>query len=150
EGSPETEWAHDVIERQVQQMSRLVDDLLDVSRIASGKIELRKERVALATVVSQAVEVSRPMIERGRHQLSPSTPPQPLYVEADPARLAQIFSNLLTNAAKYTDPGGRIRVQIEREDSQAVARVCDNGIGIPPEMLATIFDMFVQVDRAGD
>jgi PAS domain S-box-containing protein len=149
-GNAETQWAHDVIERQVQQMSRLVDDLLDVSRIARGKIELRRERVAIATAVSNAIEASRPVIERGRHEFSLSVPPDPLYVEADAARLSQIFSNLLTNAAKYTDPGGRIRVQIEREGDTAVVRVCDNGIGIPPAMLANIFDMFVQVERAGD
>jgi PAS domain S-box-containing protein len=148
--SPESQWAQDVIERQVQLMSRLVDDLLDVSRIASGKIELRRERLALATAVSNAVEATRPMIERGRHEFSLSVPPDPLYVEADAARLTQIFSNLLTNAAKYTDPGGRIHVKIERDGDWASVHVCDNGIGIPANMLGMVFEMFVQVERAGD
>ena len=147
---PETQWAQDVIERQVQLMSRLVDDLLDVSRIASGKIELRRERLALVTAVSNAVEATRPMIERGRHEFSLSVPPEPLYVEADAARLTQIFSNLLANAAKYTDPGGRINVRIERDGDWAAVHVCDTGIGIPPNMLGMIFEMFVQVERAGD
>ena len=146
----ETQWAMDVIERQVQQMSRLVDDLLDVSRIASGKIELRLERMAIATAVASAVEITRPLIERGRHEFSMTTPPEPLHVKADPARLAQIFSNLITNAAKYTDPGGRIVINVEREGDQALVRVSDTGIGIPPDMLSGIFDMFVQVARAGD
>jgi PAS domain S-box-containing protein len=150
QASPEAQWAHDVIERQVQQMSRLVDDLLDVSRIARGKIELRRERIAIATAVSNAVEASRPVIERGRHEFALAVPSEPLYVEADSARLSQIFSNLLNNAAKYTDPGGRIRVEIEREKNNAVVRICDTGMGIPAAMLPRIFDMFVQVERAGD
>jgi PAS domain S-box-containing protein len=149
-GDAQAGWAHDVIDRQVQQMSRLVEDLLDVSRIARGKIELRRERVAIATAVSNAVEVSRPLIERARHELALITPPEPIHVEADVARLSQIFSNLLTNAAKYTDPGGRIAVQVQREGDFAAVRVSDTGIGIPPQMLSTIFDMFVQVERAGD
>jgi CheY-like chemotaxis protein/two-component sensor histidine kinase len=140
----------DVIERQVQQMSRLVDDLLDVSRIASGKIELRLERMAIASAVANAVEITRPLIERGRHEFSLTTPPEPLHVQADPARLAQIFSNLITNAAKYTDPGGRIAIAVEREGDNALVRVTDTGIGIPAEMLSDIFDMFVQVARTGD
>jgi signal transduction histidine kinase/CheY-like chemotaxis protein len=148
--SNETQWAMDVIERQVQQMSRLVDDLLDVSRIASGKIELRLERMAIASAVANAVEITRPLIERGRHEFSMTTPPEPLYVQADGTRLAQIFSNLITNAAKYTDPGGRIAIAIEREGDHALVRVTDTGIGIPADMLGGIFDMFVQVARAGD
>jgi len=148
--SAEAQWAHDVIDRQVQQMSRLVDDLLDVSRIARGKIELRRERLAIATVVSNAIEASRPLIERGRHEFSLVVPPDALYVEADATRLSQIFSNLINNAVKYTDPGGRITVRIERGEGQAIVRVTDTGIGIPPDMLDSIFDMFVQVERAGD
>jgi PAS domain S-box-containing protein len=146
----EAKYAQDVIERQVLQMTRLVDDLLDVSRIAKGKIELRKTRIALATAVSNAVEAARPLIERGRHELSLEMPAIPLFVEADAARLAQIFSNLLTNAAKYMDPGGRIRVQIDQEDNTAVVRVGDTGTGIPESMLGPIFDMFVQVERSED
>lgn len=149
-GNAETQWAQDVIERQVQQMSRLVDDLLDVSRIARGKIDLKRERLAIATAVSNAVEAARPLIERGRHEFSLAVPSEPLYVEADAARLSQIFSNLLANAAKYTDPGGRIHVQIERADDRVAVHVCDNGMGIPAEMLSSVFDMFVQVERAGD
>ena len=148
--SDESQWAHDVIERQVQQMTRLVDDLLDVSRIASGKIELRRERFALATAVANAVEAARPAIERGRHELSLVSPPEPLYVVADAARLSQIFSNLLTNAAKYTEAGGRIRVQVEREDGHGAVHVLDTGIGIPAPMLGAIFDVFVQVERGGE
>ena len=146
----ETQWAMDVIERQVQQMSRLVDDLLDVSRIASGKIELRLDRMAIASAVANAVETTRPLIERGGHEFTFAMPPDPLYVQADGARLAQIFSNLITNAAKYTDPGGRIAIAIERDNDHALVRVADTGIGIPPEMLTGIFDMFVQLGRAGD
>ena len=148
--TPDAQWAHDVIDRQVQQMSRLVDDLLDVSRIARGKIELRKERVSIAAAVANAVEASRPQLERGRHELSMVSAPEALYVDADSARLSQIFSNLLNNAAKYTDPGGRIRLQVERDGNEAVVRVADNGMGIPREMLGRVFDMFVQVERAGD
>ncbi|MGE5615351.1 MAG: ATP-binding protein [Bacillota bacterium] len=147
---PETQWAHDVIERQVQQMSRLVDDLLDVSRITSGKIVLKRERVALAAAISNAVESSRPVIERGHHELTITVTPEQLHVEADVARLSQIFSNLLTNAAKYTEPGGHIRVSVERDGDAAIVRVSDTGIGIPEKMLGRIFDLFVQVERAGD
>ena len=149
-GASEAQWAHDVIDRQVQQMSRLVDDLLDVSRIARGKIDLRRETVTLGAAVANAVEACRPAMERARHELTVSVPAEPIYVEADIARLSQVFSNLLTNAAKYTDPGGRIRVEASRDATHAIVHVSDNGIGIPPHMLHRVFDMFVQVERAGD
>jgi signal transduction histidine kinase/CheY-like chemotaxis protein len=144
----ELKWATEVIERQVQQMTRLVDDLLDVSRISRGKIELRKERVELTKVVSNAVEGSRPLIEKWNHELTVTIPPRPIYLEADPIRLAQVVLNLLNNAAKYTEPGGRIWLTAEREAEQVVLRVKDTGIGIPPEMLPRIFEIFTQVDRS--
>ena len=144
---PELQWATDVIDRQVHQMTRLVDDLLDVSRITTGKIELRKERVELAAVVNSAVEASRPLIEKWGHELTVTIPPQPIQLEADPTRLAQVLSNLLNNAAKYTDQGGRIWLTAERQSGHVLIRVKDTGIGIPAEMLPRIFDMFTQVDR---
>ena len=145
---PELQWATDVIDRQVQQMTRLVDDLLDVSRITKGKIELRKERVELAAVVNSAVEASRPLIEKWGHELTVTIPPEPIHLEADPTRMAQVLSNLLNNAAKYTDQGGRIWLTAERQSDQVLIRVKDTGIGIPTEMLPRIFDMFTQVDRS--
>jgi PAS domain S-box-containing protein len=144
---PELQWATEVIDRQVHQMTRLVDDLLDVSRITRGKVELRKELVDLGTVVSNAVEASRPLIEKWGHELTVTIPPQPIRLEADPTRLAQVFLNLLNNAAKYTDPGGRIGLSAERLDDHVAVRVKDNGIGIPIEMLPRVFDLFAQVDR---
>jgi len=146
--APEMQWAADVIDRQVHQMSRLVDDLLDVSRITRGKIQLQKERVELAAVVNSAVEASRPLIDKGRHEFTVTMPSQPVHVEADLTRLSQVFLNLLNNAAKYTERGGRIGLTVEREGDQVLVRVKDTGIGIPTEMLPRIFDMFTQVDRS--
>jgi signal transduction histidine kinase len=142
--SPQLQWTHDVIERQVRQMSRLVDDLLDVSRISMGKFELRRERVEIAAAVRIALEGSRPLIERGGHDLTVRMPPEPIYLDADLARLAQVISNLLNNAAKYTQPGGHIWLSISRRDGHLVIRVGDNGTGIPREMLGRIFDMYAQ------
>ena len=136
-----------VMERQVGQMVRLIDDLLDMSRISRGKIELRKERVELGRVVQHAVETSRPQIETSSHELTIDLPAEPVYVEADPARLAQVLSNLLTNSAKFTPRGGRIRLSVERQGSDAVIRVRDSGIGIAEEMLPRVFEIFSQVDR---
>lgn len=147
---PELQWAREVIDRQVQQMTRLVDDLLDVSRISRGRIDLRKEQMELATVVSSAVEASRPLIEKWGHDLVVSVPPEPIHLEADLARLSQVLSNLLNNAAKYTNPGGRIWLTAERQSGQVLIRVRDTGIGIPKEMLGRIFEMFKQVDRSLD
>jgi PAS domain S-box-containing protein len=145
---PELQWARDVIDRQVEQMTRLVDDLLDVSRITRGKIDLRKERVELATVVNNAVEGSRPLIEKWGHELTVKLPSEPVYLDADLTRLAQVLLNLLNNAAKYTEQGGRIWLTAEKDGGQVVIRVKDTGIGIPQEMLPRIFEMFTQVDRS--
>ncbi|HET7499237.1 MAG TPA: ATP-binding protein [Candidatus Eisenbacteria bacterium] len=145
---PELVWARQVIERQAEHLSRLVDDLLDVSRITRGKIELRRERIPVSVIVSSAVETARPLIEGNQHALTVSLPGEPLYVNGDLTRIAQVVSNLLTNAAKYTPPSGRIEVGAEREGDQAVLRVKDNGVGIPREMLGRIFEMFAQVDSS--
>jgi PAS domain S-box-containing protein len=145
---PELQWAREVIDRQARQMARLVDDLLDVSRISQGKIVLRKERIELAAVVSSAVEASRPLMEKWGHELSVALPPEPVSVEADPTRLIQVLLNLLTNAAKYTNQGGRISLTAERQDDRVLIQVKDNGIGIPREMLPRIFDMFTQGERS--
>ena len=147
-GTPELQWATEVIDRQVLQMTHLVDDLLDVSRITRGKIVLRKEVVNLATVVNSAVEASRPLIEKWGHALIVTLPPEPVYLDADTTRLAQVFLNLLNNAAKYTDPGGRIALVARRRDTDVEIQVQDTGIGIPAEALPRIFDMFAQVERS--
>ncbi|MDQ3582152.1 MAG: PAS domain-containing sensor histidine kinase [Pseudomonadota bacterium] len=151
--------AFEMMERQVGQMVRLVDDLLDVSRISRGKIELRKERVELASIVYHAVEACRPAMECADHDLTSTLPPQPVYLNADATRLAQVVGNLLNNACKFTDKGGRIWLTVEREPPRsppsqggvggvAVIRVRDTGIGIPPDELPRIFEAFVQVDTS--
>jgi PAS domain S-box-containing protein len=138
-----------MMERQLQQMVRLIDDLLDVSRISRDKLELRKGWVELAAVVQSAVETSRPLIEAASHTLTVSLPQEPIVLDADAIRLAQAFSNLLNNAAKYTERGGRIWLTAESSGSgEAVVRVRDTGIGIPADKLPHIFGMFVQVDRS--
>jgi PAS domain S-box-containing protein len=142
------ERSRDMMERQVHHLVRLVDDLLDVSRVMRGKIELRREMVELATVVARAVETMQPLIEAQGHELHVRLPPESLLLDADPVRLAQVVGNLLTNAAKYTEPNGRIRVTAQREGDESVLRVRDNGIGIAPTMLPRIFELFVQVDHA--
>jgi signal transduction histidine kinase len=141
------ERSREMIEGQVQHLVRLVDDLLDVSRVMRGKITLHRERVELATVVARAVETAQPLIEAQGHDLRISVPPESLAVEADPVRLAQVLGNLLTNAAKYTERGGRIWLTAQRQGNEAVLRVRDTGIGLEPEMLPRIFDLFVQVDH---
>jgi CheY-like chemotaxis protein len=143
-------WGLDVVERQVQQLVRLVDDLLDVSRITSGKIQLKLQPVQVSEVVAAAIETSRPLIESLRHDLQLDITPEPLWVKGDFARLTQVLANLLNNAAKYTEPGGRIVVTLERCGDDAVVRVTDTGIGIRPESLATIFELFAQADRTLD
>ncbi len=140
--------ARAMMERQLTHLVRLVDDLLDVSRISRNKLELRRERVLLADVVSSAVETARPMIEAANHDLQITLPAGPVYLDADLTRLAQVFSNLLTNSAKYTARGGQIRLAAERGADAVVVRVQDNGIGIPAASLENIFDMFSQVDRS--
>ena len=147
---PDLEMARDVIDRQVQQMKRLIDDLLDVSRISRGKLELRRERVNLAAVVSYAIEASRPAIENGSHELTVKLPPDPIPLDADMTRLCQALVNLLNNAAKYTNPGGRIELIADREGDQVTIQVKDNGIGIPVDMLPRVFEMFTQVDSTLD
>jgi PAS domain S-box-containing protein len=139
--------AYDIIERQLEHLVRLVDDLLDVSRITSGKIQLQKERVDLAAVVARAVESAQPLIDARRHTLEIKLPADRLTVAADPVRLAQVLWNLLNNAAKYTPAGGRIWLTAVKEQNEAVLRVGDTGLGIPPEMLPRVFDLFTQMER---
>jgi signal transduction histidine kinase/ActR/RegA family two-component response regulator len=136
----------EMMERQVVQMVRLVDDLLEVSRITRGKIELRPERVDVATVVRSAGETSRPLIAAAGHHLSLELPPEPLLLEGDPVRLAQIFANLLNNAAEYSPAGGRIALTVQSEGAMVAVAVRDTGMGIPVDMLPRVFDLFTQVD----
>jgi PAS domain S-box-containing protein len=148
-GKPEVvEQTQSMMERQLSQLIRLVDDLLDVSRITTGKVELRKEQVQLAAVMNSAVETSRPLIEQMGHELTVTLPKQPITVDADLTRLAQVFLNLLNNAAKYTERGGHIWLTAERQGSDVVVSVKDDGIGIPADQLPRIFDMFSQVARS--
>jgi PAS domain S-box-containing protein len=141
------ERSRDMMERQVHQLVRLVDDLLDVSRVMRGKIDLRRERVELSTVVARAIETVEPIMESQGHQLHVDFQAGSLPLDADPVRLAQVVGNLLTNAVKYTEPNGRIWLTAVRENNQAVLKVRDNGIGIASDMLPHVFDLFVQVDH---
>jgi signal transduction histidine kinase/CheY-like chemotaxis protein len=140
-----------VLERQVRHVVRLVDDLLDVSRIASGKIELSREAVALSDTVAEALELAGPLLHERRHEVMTDVA-RTLCVDGDPVRLAQVVSNLISNAAKYTEPGGRIEITGAREGEEVVLRVRDNGVGLHPELLPRVFDLFVQggqsLDRA--
>jgi signal transduction histidine kinase len=145
---PELNWAKDVIERQVRSMSRLIDDLLDVSRISRGKIELRRDRIKLSQAIHDAVESSRPLIDQQGHQLTVTLPPQPIVLNGDLTRLAQVFLNLLNNAAKFTGRGGRIDLTAERQGNYVVVSVKDTGMGIPAANLTSIFEMFSQVENA--
>ena len=146
----DAQWARDVIKRQTHQLNRLVDDLLDVSRITRGKVELRLENIELRSVIERAVETSQPAIDAGRHQLTIALPQEPIWLHADPIRLGQVFGNLLNNAAKYMEPGGQIWLTAERLEDRVAVRVRDAGIGMPPEMLPKIFDLFAQADRSLD
>ncbi|HEV8202258.1 MAG TPA: PAS domain S-box protein, partial [Candidatus Polarisedimenticolia bacterium] len=146
--TPEVQWAREVIDRQMRQMARLIDDLLDVSRITRDVLELRRERADLATVLNAAIETSQGLIETSGHSLEVTLPGQPIFLNADVTRLAQVFSNLLSNASKFSDPGSRITLHASRQGDQVVVRVKDDGIGIPQEMQPRIFDIFVQVDRS--
>ena len=137
-----------MMERQVGQMVRLVDDLLDASRVSRGRIVLRKERIELAAAVNHAVEASRPLCESMSHRLELELPPRPIWVDADPTRLAQVVGNLLNNACKFTERGGCIRLSVEQDGKQAVIRVRDNGVGIAADELVRVFDLFVQVDTS--
>ncbi len=147
---PDLCWARNVVDHQVRQMAQLVDDLLEISRVTSGKVRLQQEPVDVATIVAFAVETSRPTIDARNHRLSIALPARPVLVNADPLRMAQVLSNLLNNAAKYTKPGGQIRLAAKTERDEVVFRVRDTGIGIPPEMLSTIFELFTQVDHSLD
>jgi PAS domain S-box-containing protein len=141
-------WSMDVINRQVRQLARLIDDLFDVSRITRGRIRLRKEPLDVSAIIQNAVESARPLIEARQHQLAISVADGSLPALADPLRLEQIMANLLTNAAKYTDSGGQIWISARREADAIVIRVRDTGVGIPPEQLARMFDLFAQGDRS--
>jgi len=136
---------YELMGRQIDHMVRLVNDLMEVSRITRGKIELRMEAVSLEAVIEDAIELSRPLLEGARHTLSTRLCSEPVVVRGDGVRLTQVFSNLLNNAAKYTAPGGKIRIVLRREGRDAVVEVWDNGTGIAPDMLKSIFEMFVQV-----
>ncbi|MBA3624219.1 MAG: response regulator [Methylibium sp.] len=137
-----------MMERQIGQMVRLVDDLLDVSRISRGNIELRKVRVDLASAIQHAVEAARPFCKLMEHALTVSVPVQPVYLNADPTRMAQVIGNLLNNACKFTDKGGRIALVLERDGDAAVIRVLDSGVGIAAEQFPRIFEMFTQLDTS--
>jgi CheY-like chemotaxis protein len=140
--------AQTTMQRQFSQMVRLVDDLLDVGRITRDKLELRVERVELQTAIRQAVEASQSLAEQGGHQLRVEMPDTPIWIDADPVRLSQVFSNLLNNACKFTEQGGSINISAARREGEAVVSVKDTGIGIAPEELARVFEMFEQVDKS--
>ena len=145
---PAVEQARAMMERQLGQMVRLIDDLLDVSRISRGKFELRKERIELAAAIKSAIDTAQPLIDAAGHQLTVSGSARPVYLDADPVRLAQVFSNLLNNAAKYMERGGKIWLTVTPADGEVVVSVRDTGIGIPADALPGIFDMFSQVDHS--
>jgi PAS domain S-box-containing protein len=147
---PQLQWVRDVIDRQAEHLARLVDDLLDVSRITQGKIALRKERLELMAVIARALETSRPNIDARKHHLNVSLPQEPIRLEGDLIRLAQVVSNLLNNAAKFTEEGGQIWLTAESREGEIVLRVRDNGVGIPADLLPRIFDLFTQADRSLD
>ena len=142
--------ARSVIERQVAQLKHLVDDLLEISRITTGRVQLRRQRIALGGIVERAIETVQPLVEQRRHELTVSLPPQPLWLHADAARLEQVLVNLLTNAAKYTEEGGHIWVTVQQEGDEAVLQVRDTGIGIAAELLPRIFELFTQAERSLD
>ena len=149
-GEPGSERERTVIERQVSHLTRLVDDLLDVSRIARGRVELKTEIVEVADVVAKAIEMASPLLEQRQHTLKMDVPRRGLRVDGDPTRLGQVISNLLTNAAKYTPPNGVVTVRAKQVDDEVVLSVRDTGIGISPEVLPRIFDLFVQERQALD
>jgi PAS domain S-box-containing protein len=141
-------WVQGVVQRQTEHMACLLDDLLDVARITQGKLDLRRELVSIAGVVDVAVEAARPLLDRKQHRLTVTLPPDTPVVSGDPLRLAQVLSNLLTNAAKYTDPGGRIGIDVRTDGDRVTLEVADSGIGIPAAALATLFEMFAQAPDA--
>ena len=143
-------WSHDVISRQVHHMSLLLDDLLDISRVTRGTLELRTEMTELSAVVDAAVETARPAIDAKRHSFAVDLPAEPVRFAADPLRLAQVLSNLLTNAAKYTDPGGSIELRAAASEDVVTITVADTGVGLAPEALSQVFTMFSQVKATKD
>ena len=147
---PELSWSREVIERQVDQMSRLIDDLLDIARIAGGKLLIRKERLPLERAIDMALETSRPYINAAGHSLSVLLPSERVTVDADPARLAQVFSNLLNNAARYTERHGKIALTAEVDRDEVVVSVQDNGIGFRPEVAERLFEPFSQLTRSNE
>lgn len=140
----------DVLDRQSQQLGRLVDDLLDLARIGRGEFELRKARIDLRTAIDQALQMTESLISVRHQRLDVSIPATPLFLEADPNRITQIVANLLNNAAKYTEPAGTIGLTVDTEDSTAVVRVRDNGIGIAADMLSHVFELFARVEHAAE
>jgi CheY-like chemotaxis protein len=141
--------AREVIDRQLRHLVRLVDDLLDVTRIASNKLQLRKQLLRLDVIVQQAVESAAPNFERGRQRfIAPLLPPD-VWLDADPDRMVQVLTNLLNNASKFTPPGGRVSLAVEANDAEVTLRVSDTGIGVKPDDQARVFDLFVQVSDAG-
>ncbi|HSU83674.1 MAG TPA: ATP-binding protein, partial [Thermoanaerobaculia bacterium] len=147
---PSLDWARTVVERQVSHLTRLVDDLLDVSRISVGKITLQRKPLEIAQVVAAAVESSRPLIDSRGHNLTVMVPQEPLLIEGDLTRLSQAMTNLLNNAAKYTPPAGEIRLTVEKEGEMVAIRIRDTGIGIAADLLPKIFDLFTQGERPLD
>ena len=147
---PLQQQARTIIERQVGQLNHLVDDLLEVSRITTGRVQLRRERVAIGGIVERALETCHPVLQQHRHELTVSVPPEPIWLHADAARLEQVVVNLLTNAVKYTDEGGHIWLTVEQAGDSAVLRLRDTGLGISPELLPHIFDLFTQAERSLD
>jgi CheY-like chemotaxis protein len=145
--SPESARVREMMQRQLRLLVKLIDDLLDVSRIATGKVVLQRERVDMRAIIESAIEGSQPAISAGNHALQVTLPQSQVCVMGDALRLAQVISNLVNNAAKYTLNGGRIAVSLAEEDGDAVVRVSDDGVGIPADMLEHVFDMFTQVDR---
>ncbi len=147
---PGAQGLREMLERQLGHLTHLVNDLLDVARIRQGKIQLRKDRINVVTEVEDALETCRASIEEAGHELEISLPAEPMIVEGDPVRLQQIFENLIVNAGKYTEPPGRIEVRLERVDNEAVFRIRDSGVGIAPEMMTRIWEMFAQVDASSE
>jgi signal transduction histidine kinase/DNA-binding response OmpR family regulator len=145
---PQLQWCRDIIDQQVSQIGRLLDDLLDLSRITRDRLELRKERIALSQVIGAAVDISRPLIDEFEHALTVSVPAEPIDVVADEVRFTQVLSNLLNNAAKYTNPGGRISLTVARRENDLLVSVKDTGIGIAADKVDEIFEMFFQLERS--
>jgi PAS domain S-box-containing protein len=147
---PQLEWCRTVVDRQIAHLGHLVDDLLDVNRVTTGKIQLKREPVPMSLVIERALESSSPLIQERKHRVEVSLPEEPLVVQADSTRLSQVFLNLFNNAAKYTPENGSIQISGKAEGSYAVIRVRDNGVGIAPELLPKVFDLFVQGSRSLD